>query len=148
QRRAARYSMGLFTVIRMTLSRFLSNPTSPSPTLLKELPAPAPTTLGESRLLAGVARQPVPTAAKSMAAVLAASVFSCGTPSQEARAPEAEPRSHDDYDSTAHIGATAEVGALPEEDTAYAFKESFGAIQDCFIAGVRRVDYLGGEISF
>jgi hypothetical protein len=53
----------------------------------------------------------------------------------------------DDWDSTAHIGATAEIGAMPEEESIEAFRNSFGEIQRCFISGAGRIDFIGGQIS-
>jgi hypothetical protein len=52
-----------------------------------------------------------------------------------------------DYDPTRSMGATAEVGAMPEEESVYAFKESLQGIQDCFVAGSQRIEFLGGQIS-
>jgi hypothetical protein len=51
------------------------------------------------------------------------------------------------HDGTSHIGATAEVGALPEEQSVYAFKESFDGIRECFTRGASRIEFLGGAIS-
>lgn len=50
-------------------------------------------------------------------------------------------------DSTDSIGATAEVGALPEEQSVYAFEESFDGIKRCFSKGASRIEFLGGKIS-
>ncbi len=76
-------------------------------------------------------------------------LLACGGSQTEAKPVDTEDQRHDDdYDSTAHIGATAEIGALPEEDSVYAFRESFDAIQECFLNGSKRLDFIGGEISF
>ncbi len=74
---------------------------------------------------------------------------SCGGSRPPAEAPASEARStDDDYDPTANIGATAEIGALPEEETVHAFQGSFEPIQSCFIAGSKRLEFLSGEIAF
>jgi hypothetical protein len=59
-----------------------------------------------------------------------------------------EQGSRGDYDSTADIEVMADVGALPEEETVNAFKNAFPAIQDCFVRGAERIEFLGGEIAF
>lgn len=43
---------------------------------------------------------------------------------------------------------SAEIGALPEEETVAAFHEAWPAIQDCFVRGSRRIEFLGGDIAF
>ncbi len=84
-----------------------------------------------------------------VAALTGVTLLACAGSQEEPKAANTElDDDGDDYDSTAHIGATAEVGALPEEDTVYAFRESFEAIQECFINGAKRLDFIGGEISF
>ncbi len=73
----------------------------------------------------------------------------CGGSSQEPNTADTAPQDErPDYDSTAQIGATAEVGALPEEEAIWAFKESFEDIQKCFVTGSRRIEFIGGQISF
>lgn len=54
----------------------------------------------------------------------------------------------DEEDSAHEIGAMAEIGALPEEETVAAFSNSLGSIQDCFTKGAQRIEFLGGAISF
>jgi len=73
---------------------------------------------------------------------------SCGGTQKEVETVDAEDDADRAADSTAHIGATAEIGALPEEDSVYAFRESFEAIQECFVTGAQRLEFIGGEISF
>lgn len=84
-------------------------------------------------------------------AVLVLPLFATGCgPDKPAEEPDADTDAdtREDYDPTAHISATAEVGALPEEETVNAFKDSFPAIQECFIRGAQRIEFIGGEISF
>jgi len=75
-------------------------------------------------------------------------VAACGgspPKAQDANSETSRPKR--DYDPTSQIGATAEVGALPEEETQYAMKESFDGIRRCFVTGSRRIEFLGGEIA-
>lgn len=73
----------------------------------------------------------------------------CG-PEQPAEDPSSgqEQSKKDDYDPTADMEVMAEVGALPEEETVAAFKDSFPAIQECFVNGAKRIEFLGGDIAF
>lgn len=72
----------------------------------------------------------------------------CG-PEKPAEDPSSQTDERDsDYDSTAEIEMSAEVGALPEEETVAAFKDAFPAIQDCFMRGAERIEFLGGDIAF
>lgn len=83
-----------------------------------------------------------------MAVVSGVTLIACGGTQPEAKQANAnldEERS--DYDSTANIDMSAEVGALPEDEAIYAFKQSFRDIQDCFMRGARRIDFIGGQIS-
>lgn len=41
----------------------------------------------------------------------------------------------------------AEIGAMPEEETVAAFQGALEPIQQCFIDGARRVEFLGGQIA-
>ncbi len=85
----------------------------------------------------------------ALLATSGAPLSGCGGPQKEVKAADVELEEEDDgYTGVEHIGATAEVGALPEEDSVYAFRESFDEIQRCFIDGARRIDFIGGEISF
>lgn len=74
-------------------------------------------------------------------------LLACGT-KQEVKPVDVKlDEARDEYDPTRNIGATAEVGALPEEESVYAFKESFEGIRQCFIDGSERIEFLGGKIS-
>src|SRR5690606_12023116 len=74
---------------------------------------------------------------------------SCVGSREEPKAPAVESeKPKDDYDPTRGIGMTAEVGALPEDATIYAFKDSFAAIQDCFVEAAAANEFLGGLIAF
>jgi hypothetical protein len=85
----------------------------------------------------------------SYVVVVTASFVACGPDKPPADAStQDEKATHDDYDPTQGIEMTAEVGALPEEETVAAFRNSFPAIQDCFIQGSERIEFLGGDISF
>lgn len=80
--------------------------------------------------------------------LLAPSATSCGPDKPPEDASTDRDAKSDDYDPTKNIEMMAEVGALPEEEAVAAFKDSFPAIQDCFIEGARRIEFLGGDISF
>lgn len=84
-----------------------------------------------------------------LACAAALTCAACG-PDQPPAEPSQEQgaRSRDDYDPTADMEVMAEVGALPEEETVNAFKDSFPALQDCFTRGAKRIEFLGGDIAF
>ena len=85
----------------------------------------------------------------ALASLLSVVVCGCGGSQKEANTADNDVEEVDDeYTGVEHISATAEIGALPEEDSVWAFRESFDAIQKCFIAGAHRIDFIGGEISF
>jgi hypothetical protein len=71
--------------------------------------------------------------------------FGCGGPEKPAAQPASE-RTEDDYDPTRIVSATAEIGAMPEDATIYAFKDSWPDIQDCFKEGTERLEFIGGHI--
>jgi hypothetical protein len=73
--------------------------------------------------------------------------FGCGGQQEVKPANVTLDESRQDADPTREIGASAEIGAMPEEQSVYAFKESFNGIQKCFMAGSRRIEFLGGQIS-
>ncbi len=78
---------------------------------------------------------------------VALSMFTaCGGSEPPPQTPRVE-AARDDEDSVNDIGAMGEIGGMPEEETVAAFRGAFGPIQECFIAGARRVEYLGGEIA-
>jgi hypothetical protein len=78
---------------------------------------------------------------------LSSVLLACGS-QQEAKPVDVEiQQAKDDYDPARNVGATAEIGAMPEEESVYAFKESFDGIRDCFVAGAQRLEFLGGRIS-
>lgn len=70
----------------------------------------------------------------------------CGGSEPPPQTPQTE-AVDDDEDAVGHIGAMAEIGGMPEEETVAAFRGAFGPIQQCFITGARRIEYLGGEIA-
>jgi hypothetical protein len=72
----------------------------------------------------------------------------CGGSELPPEVPAAPARQDTDEDSLSHIGATAEVGALPEEETVAAFSNALMPIQECFTKGTKRIEFLGGEIAF
>ena len=81
--------------------------------------------------------------------LLLLSLSACGGSASPPQEPQVETRdTSDDYDPTSEIGATAEIGALPEEETIAAFRGSFEPIQECFINGAQRLEFLAGEIAF
>jgi hypothetical protein len=75
------------------------------------------------------------------------SLAACGGSTETAKHPATDRSRSERADSTAAIGATAEIGAMPEEETQYALKESFDGIRKCFMDGSRRIEFLGGEIA-
>lgn len=94
------------------------------------------------------ASQPLQSSRHALCTAIAALAFTACGPDKPADEPKTETESNnDDYDPTEGISAMAEVGALPEEQAVAAFKSSFPAIQDCFIDGAQRVEFLGGEIA-
>lgn len=72
----------------------------------------------------------------------------CGGSEPVPEVPRTSVRADDDEDTTSHIGAMAEVGALPEEETVAAFTSSLDPIHECFVNGTKRIEFLGGEIAF
>lgn len=79
---------------------------------------------------------------------LALPVFTaCGGSEPPPQTPTTQYQSREEEDDTAGIEAMAEIGGMPEEATVAAFKAAFGPIQRCFTDGVRRVEYLGGELA-
>jgi hypothetical protein len=80
---------------------------------------------------------------------LAGIAVACGPDKPaDSAADQSNEQDTDNYDPTEGISAMAEVGALPEEQAVNAFKDSFPAIQDCFIRGAERIEFLGGDIAF
>lgn len=71
----------------------------------------------------------------------------CGGSEPPPQTPTSQYESRDDEEETGGIEAMAEIGGMPEEATVAAFKAAFGPIQRCFAEGVRRVEYLGGELA-
>jgi hypothetical protein len=72
----------------------------------------------------------------------------CGGNEPPPEVPSAAVERENDEDSVSEIGATAEIGALPEDETVAAFSNSLDPIQDCFTNGARRIEFLSGEIAF
>jgi hypothetical protein len=73
---------------------------------------------------------------------------SCGGSEPLPEVPTAPVHDDDDEDYAPEVGATAEVGAMPEEETVAAFSNSLQPIQNCFMDGVKRIEFLSGEIAF
>jgi hypothetical protein len=71
----------------------------------------------------------------------------CGGNAPAPQAPAA-PLPHSRHHASAEVSTSAEIGALPEEETQYALKGTFKDVQACFFGGSRRVEFLGGEIAF
>jgi hypothetical protein len=71
----------------------------------------------------------------------------CGGSEPPPQAPEVQTSEDDDEDNAREVGAMAEIGAMPEEETVAAFQGALDPIQKCFIDGARRIEFLGGQIS-
>lgn len=71
----------------------------------------------------------------------------CGGSEPPPQTPEVETSNDDDEDNAREVGAMAEIGAMPEEETVAAFQGALGPIQKCFIEGAKRIEFLGGQIS-
>lgn len=86
----------------------------------------------------------------SLSFVFAASLpvfIACGGSEPPPRAPEVQANDDEDEDNAREVGAMAEIGGMPEEETAAAFRAAFDPIQRCFIDGARKLEYLGGQIA-
>lgn len=71
----------------------------------------------------------------------------CGGSEPPPQTPASQSDDRDDEDSTRGIGAMAEIGAMPEEETVAAFRGALNPIQRCFLDGARRLEFLGGEVA-
>lgn len=80
-------------------------------------------------------------------ALLTTTLLRCGGTPEPAKEPANHAKARSDADSTRGIGASAEVGALPEEEAQYALKSAFDGIRRCFVKGAERIEFLGGEIA-
>ncbi len=80
-------------------------------------------------------------------AVVVPLFIACGGSEPPPRAPEVHTDDDEDEDNAREVGAMAEIGGMPEEETAAAFRAAFEPIQQCFIDGARKLEYLGGQIA-
>ena len=92
--------------------------------------------LPPSRLLVAVA-----------CSVLAAcAIAACGGSEPAPKAPEPTPEAHDDAPSGASV--SAEIGGLSEEKVDKTFQSALSDFQHCLDDGAKRVEFLGGSVSF
>jgi hypothetical protein len=90
-----------------------------------------------------------PSALKSLVlgAVLAA--LACSKSKQEeVQAPPPSADDADDSSASSGMGVMAEVGGLNEEKVEKTFKRLQPGFTDCLMAGLGRVEFLGGEVRF
>lgn len=89
--------------------------------------------------------------ARKFAQLVLFAVFPSFTACGGSEPPPSTPQNHavqeDDEDSASEVGATAEIGAMPEDETVAAFEGALDPIQNCFISGARRLEFLGGQIA-
>jgi hypothetical protein len=89
----------------------------------------------------------LPTLSKRSLLVLSLLPLACGggsTPSAKVAddAPEVE------NDRRSGVSASSEIGGLNEEEVDAAFSSSVSGLQGCLDKGARRVEFLGGSVSF
>ncbi|MEN9578931.1 MAG: hypothetical protein RJA70_1940 [Pseudomonadota bacterium] len=86
----------------------------------------------------------------TLCGVLAATplVSGCGAGAQQPAEPsDMNDDSRSRESDLSQVGVTAEVGALPEAETGYAFKQSFKGIERCLTQASERIEFFGGEFA-
>lgn len=82
--------------------------------------------------------------------VAACLLSSCGGQDVAPKAPEpaADAEADRDFDHLYGMRATAEIGALNEDDVERTFSGALGLLEECMNEGAERIEFLGGAISF
>ncbi len=75
------------------------------------------------------------------------SFTACGGSEPPPQTPAQVAPDDEDEDNAREVGAMAEIGAMPEDETVAAFQGALDPIQKCFIDGARRIEFLGGHIA-
>ena len=89
----------------------------------------------------------VPLLLRSASALLLLAIFpACGGNEPVAESPE--PVTHRQHERPSKITASAEIGGLSEEDVDKTFRSALAGIQHCLDDGSKRVEFLGGSVSF
>jgi len=89
----------------------------------------------------------VPLLLRSASALLLLATFpACGGNEPVAESPE--PVTHRRHERPSQITASSEIGGLSEEDVDKTFRSALAGIQHCLDDGSKRVEFLGGSVSF
>ena len=81
-----------------------------------------------------------------IAALLLTVIAACGGNEPVAQAPA--PPSHHDRAAPGQVTASAEIGGLNEEEVDKTFRAALTGFQRCLDDGSKRVEFLGGSVSF
>lgn len=77
-----------------------------------------------------------------------ATLSACGgSQTQEPKDPSQDNDSGSRPSDLSQIGMSAEIGALPEAETDYAFKQAFKGIEACLLKASQRIEFFGGEFA-
>src|SRR4051812_15464272 len=78
--------------------------------------------------------------------IAASALLACGGSEPPPQAPEPPHESHEETSSGASV--SAEIGGLNEEKVDKTFQSALSNFQQCLDDGAKRVEFLGGSVSF